>query len=300
MRRVDAVFGGRPVCGYATGSYGRLEATGESDLDVFFLYDGASGGRELRRSDAVRLLAAAVTTADRLGFEPLTDRFLEVHDLQRMETALGSPEDDMDNAFTARMLMLLESRPIYNAGEFERMLDAVIGFYYRDYAGHETDFVPMFLLNDVLRYWRTLCLNYEQKWASRAVATPELKADRAYDNLKLRFNRLWTCFSFIAPLAAAPPGVHPDDVVKLARTTPVDRFGRLGKNQPAAGPIVERLLQRYAWWLAQVAKPSALKESLKTPARRQELRGEARGLGDDVYELLQTTLPSERLRPLLV
>ena len=80
-----------------------------------------------------------------------------------MEEVLGSPEDDGLNAFTARMLLLLESRPVYNAERYRRILKAVIGFYYRDFSDHSEHFRPTFLINDILRFWRTLTLNYEHE-----------------------------------------------------------------------------------------------------------------------------------------
>jgi signal-transduction protein with cAMP-binding, CBS, and nucleotidyltransferase domain len=37
---VRPLLGGKPICLYATGSYGRLEGWSGSDVDLFFLYDG--------------------------------------------------------------------------------------------------------------------------------------------------------------------------------------------------------------------------------------------------------------------
>src|SRR5438309_1594126 len=56
---------------------------------------------------------------------------------------------------------LLESQPLSDAAIYERLLEQIIGFYYRDFADHADDFLPIFLINDILRFWRTLTLNYE-------------------------------------------------------------------------------------------------------------------------------------------
>ena len=37
---VRPILADRPICVYATGSYGRLEAWPGSDADLFFLYEG--------------------------------------------------------------------------------------------------------------------------------------------------------------------------------------------------------------------------------------------------------------------
>lgn len=43
---------------------------------------------------------------------------------------LGSPEDDSTNASTARMLLLLESQPIYDEVLYGSLLERIISFYY--------------------------------------------------------------------------------------------------------------------------------------------------------------------------
>jgi hypothetical protein len=81
-------------------------------------------------------------------------RYLEVQYVHEMERVLGSPRDDSLNAFTARMLLLLESQPLYADGIYGRLLTRIIGFYYRDFSDRAKDFLPVFLINDILRFWR--------------------------------------------------------------------------------------------------------------------------------------------------
>jgi len=80
----------------------------------------------------VRLAAALVDATEQMGFPPFTGdgEYLEVHYVQRMEDVLGSREDDSINAFTARMLLLLEGRPILGPDIYERLLARVVGFYF--------------------------------------------------------------------------------------------------------------------------------------------------------------------------
>jgi UTP:GlnB (protein PII) uridylyltransferase len=53
---VRPLLAGKPICLYATGSYGRLEGWSGSDVDVFFLYDGETSptGSRGRRSRSSR------------------------------------------------------------------------------------------------------------------------------------------------------------------------------------------------------------------------------------------------------
>ncbi len=106
-------------------------------------------------------------------------KYLEVLSVSEMEAVLGSPRDDSLNAFTARMLLLLESQPLDYEELYETLLKRIIGFYYRDFPDHEAEFVPVFLLNDILRFWRTLTLNYEHhRLKLRDLAGDELVARR--------------------------------------------------------------------------------------------------------------------------
>ena len=56
--------------------------------------------------------------------------------------------------------MLLESKPLFNETLYDSQMDEIVGLYFRDDVDRSS-FKPLFLLNDLLRFWRTLCLNYE-------------------------------------------------------------------------------------------------------------------------------------------
>jgi hypothetical protein len=52
--------------------------------------------------------------------------------------------------------------------------------------------VPAFLANDILRIWRTFCVNYEARTETEPA---EKKAKRKLKNYKLEHSRLLTCYS---------------------------------------------------------------------------------------------------------
>jgi hypothetical protein len=76
---------------------------------------------------------------------------------------------DTNTNLTRRMLLLLESRELH--GDVRRTaIEQILGRYL--YASHAPGQPPRFLLNDVVRYWRTICVDFEgkgadTKWASR-------------------------------------------------------------------------------------------------------------------------------------
>jgi len=166
---------GHPLCVYVTGSYGRLEAWEKSDIDPFFLYDSADETQRFPWTSFVRLSARLIDVAGEMGFPPFSKdgEYLEVQYVSEMERVLGSRRDDSLNAFTARMLLLLESRPLHDEDVYLRLLKRIIGFYYRDFEDHADSFLPTFLVNDILRFWRTLTLNYEHHRLSLDTALAE-------------------------------------------------------------------------------------------------------------------------------
>jgi len=171
---------------YVTGSYGRHEAHRGSDLDLFFVFDGE---RPIEKTAKILIDAELIKIARDMGFPPFSNdaKYLEIHSLQEMLDKLGGAEDDFKNFFTARMLLLLESRPIYGDTAYKRILTEIIDAYFRDYHDHTGDFRPLFLVNDILRFWKTLCLNYENR-RNRPDERAE-KNKHHLKNLKLKFSR---------------------------------------------------------------------------------------------------------------
>jgi hypothetical protein len=92
--------------------------------------------------------------------------YLDHYTIEQLVGGLGTPEDDANNTFTARMLLLLESRSLLGEDVHADAIDRVLDRYWRDYDGRHGDFVPAFLANDILRMWRTFCVNYEARTTS--------------------------------------------------------------------------------------------------------------------------------------
>lgn len=301
------VVRGRRLCAYATGSYGRLEAGADSDIDLFFLCD-VDVEAAFPFTVFVRLAAAIVEATEEMGFPPFTGegQYLEVHYVQRMEDVLGSPEDDSINAFTARMLLLLESRPVFAPQVYERLLERVVSFYYRDFADYPDTFVPTFLTNDILRFWRTLTLNYEHKRLKlrrlEGDALRVQKADSALKNYKLKISRLLTCFSMVAALASRVSPVTESDVLILCGQTPRERLRSLADQHGSAAGLVSELEKRYEAFLDSVQRPEAeILAEFEDPGRRKTALSDAGEFGDRLYDLVTATAADEqRLRYLLI
>jgi hypothetical protein len=88
------------------------------------------------------------------------------------------------------------------------------------------NFRPVFLANDITRFWKTLCLNYEHK-RNRTDKGYEAKRKSHLKNFKLKFSRLLTCFSMVASLCDLDEADHPDKAISLVKMPPVKRLERI-------------------------------------------------------------------------
>lgn len=309
LSSVDQLLADEPLCIYATGSYGRLEAWEQSDIDLFFLADGHPDERPISSLRFIRLTARLIDLTEEMKFPAFTGdgQYLGVQYVDQMEEVLGSPQDDRLNAFTARMLLLLESRPIYRTELYDDLLKRVVDFYFRDLEGHEDDFEPVFLSNDILRFWRTLTLNYENKrfrisQLEDASEQTEARAQSALKNYKLKQSRLATCFSMILQLASDPLPILPSRVLELCELTPQERFKALrGRGDSQADQRIERLDEMYGKFLNRVQTPEEqLVECFREPGERKNLLDEATLYGAEIFALLGELTTPDRMRRLVV
>ena len=97
------------------------------------------------------------------------------------------------------MLLLLESKPLFNEQLYHQVILDIINVYFNDYAKHEKNFKPIFLANDIIRFWKTMCLNYEEK-RKRHENDSTSRYKYRVKNLKLKFSRLTTCYSLLCCL----------------------------------------------------------------------------------------------------
>ena len=259
LKEAEALAAAR-ACVYATGSYGRGEPSSHSDLDLFILAKNEADGKSLlRKLDEIRIKADLIEVTKRLGFKDFSrdGQYLEQHTLYEFTNALGTEHDDVTNTFTARLLLLLESCPLVEASVHEQMINDVVAAYWRDYQDHKSDFLPAFLSNDILRLWRTFCVNYE----ARTTRRPDLeKAKGKIHNFKLKHSRMLTCYSALLCLLAIygqQKTVHPTDALAIIRRTPTERLEWLRDLPHLASSrnTIDALLDQYAIFLKTTDAP---------------------------------------------
>lgn len=303
---------GEHTCIYAVGSGGRGELSAHSDLDLFLVKHG-----EPRRVDEIRLQSAVVRALRAEGFEdPSNDAsFLKLHAAEHLIERLGEPRDDSENTFTVRMLLLLESRALLGERAHGELARKSLDAYWKNTEAHREDYLPIILLNDIIRYWRMILLNYESKTAEkqramerrqlapdspeRKKAEIELEADKNFRSYKLRFSRCLLCYSSVAYLMAEAlrtkaekdrAHVTREVVDRMVGLTPLERLdeaidrARFAPGVPELGASLKEL---YAQFLKDTDRSKTEIRAVFSDRRaRKPLFSAAKVFGDKMYDFI--------------
>lgn len=298
------------ACVYATGSFGRFEASIHSDLDLFILGksdgDGTSGKSSLlRRLDEICLKADLIEVTRKLQIPEFSGdgRYLTHYSISDLTGTLGRPEDDVTNTFTARLLLLLESKPLLEDIVYRDLIGEVIAAYWKDYEDHKNDFMPAFLANDILRLWRTFCVNYEARTKS---VPDEEKVKRKIKNYKLKHSRLLTCYSallYMLFIYVKNKTVSPSDVVRMSDMTPTERLEWLEREDISSDSrdTISELLGKYEHFLECTnAEERELIERFSDREKSLEYISAAYCFGDLAFKALELIGNENRFYRLLV
>lgn len=288
------------ACVYATGSFGRVEASEHSDLDLFIVSEVDGTERKLTRLKEILIKAELIKSADLHKLPPFSGdgKYLISYSVADLVDRLGERSDDSENTLTARLLLLLESRPLIGDPVHSRVIEAVIDAYWKDYSNHPDGFMPAFLTNDILRLWRTFCLNYE---ADLRKLTPEKKAKGKLKNYKLRHSRMLTCFSAIIYLLfifSRHGSVRQKDAVEMALKSPSERLLRVSEKSedPRVAEAINELLRQYDSFLEKTnCDEDALLGSIEADS---EMLDDSMCFGDNVFRILRLLGEQEKAWPL--
>jgi predicted nucleotidyltransferase len=212
------------------GSLARGEYTPGSDVDWVLLVDGIADPEHLTSS-----LEVAKWLLDHSyegpGPEGIFGGLAFASDLIHR---IGG-EDDTNANTTVRLLSLLESTAIGQAGAYDRVLNNVLRRYVMEDYGwvhaRNPANLPRFLLNDIVRYWRTLAVDFAYKRRERGGAQWALKTAKLRLSRKLIYvSGLLMCYSCALDpsIAQATPS---EDNAELALAT-VDHLSARVKQTP--------------------------------------------------------------------
>ncbi|MGC2448178.1 MAG: nucleotidyltransferase domain-containing protein [Candidatus Sulfotelmatobacter sp.] len=242
------------------GSLARGEWTTKSDLDWTYLIDGGANSDHLKISQEIQRHLKEAGYAEP-GPTGIFGNMAFSHDIIHQ---IGGQYDTNKNT-TQRILLLLESCPIGRRTEAnERVLRAVINRYLeedvhpltRDSKRYR---VPRFLLNDIVRFWRTMAVDFASKQRDRAGEGWGLR------NAKLRMSRklifasgLLVCFSATLDADLNDQISTDKDAIKLklvnhirdrVRLTPLEILARSIEQYGVPDTTAKELFGAYAEFL---------------------------------------------------
>lgn len=214
------------------GSLARHEFTHGSDVDWTLLVDGAASAEHpatARRIEGRLREKELKEPAPGGAFGNLTFS----HDLIHR---IGG-EDDSNSNTTQRLLLLLESTPIGSSDAYNRVVRNILERYIEEDLigpGDSPYRVPRFLLNDVVRYWRTMAVDFAHKRRARGAKGWALRTAKLRMSRKLMYAAgLVSCYSCEYEFGAQRTAYEPrqreratvqivDHLLNLVRKTPLD------------------------------------------------------------------------------
>lgn len=266
------------------GSLARSEWTQGSDLDWTLLVDGQCDPSHTQTSQSIR------GRLDELGFigpggSGLFGGLAFSHEILHR---IGGENDTNQNT-TQRILLLSESEAFGKREAWDRVLRQIIHRYVSDDRGFRygsgAHRVPRFLLNDVVRYWRTVTVDFAYKQRDQAGLKWALR------HLKLSFSRklifaagMMTCFLCDTPavrqaLEEGKLEAAEDRVRELVRLTPLERVALGLRHFRVDESVSSKLLKSYNVFLSTMNDPEKRGElerlthdEVATSALFQELR----------------------------
>ncbi len=177
------------------GSLARDEATSNSDIDWTLLVDGIADPQHLNVAQEISRRVAEMQVKPP-GNEGTFGNLAFSHDILHW---IGG-EDDSNANTTRRMLLLLESQPLGRPEACDRVLNNVLSRYLTEDLGlwqkTKDRGVPLFLLNDIARYWRIMVVDFAYKQRTRANQGYALRSIKLGLSRKLIYaSGLLACFS---------------------------------------------------------------------------------------------------------
>jgi len=227
----------------AAGSYGRYEAGPPSDLDYYIISMPDANATD----DIMSIVSSGATE---LGIElPSEDGVFSVKiPYDNILNKLGNKEETIAE-LAQRLLPLIESAPIYNFGLCAEITGNILEKYmdlHRDSPEKEA----VILLNDLIRFFRYICANYQykswhdgSKWVLR--------------NIKLRHSRVIMYAGLLFVILNASKKEYYLEKEKYIKSmlnyTPIERISKIMEEN---GHSAHTLLYNYDYFLGMINQES--------------------------------------------
>jgi predicted nucleotidyltransferase len=220
QNELDKKLENQNICVVTTGSYARGEASDESDMDYFVI---VKNGKHDLSYDEKQIIINTINryiSKDSGDTGTFGNNAIEV--LEDMLKNIGG-SDDTNIKITRRMLFLLESKALYNNNIYDEIMDKLLNIYVKNIKKEQ---ITRFLLNDIIRYYRTITVDFEFK-------TSEVGKSWGLRNIKLTYSRKLIYFAGILCVAKTMDLSKEDKInylKKIFNLTPLDRVNNIIKD----------------------------------------------------------------------
>ncbi len=226
------------------GSIGRLEASDQSDADYIMIVRKKEDGERNIGIMNTYLRGLQLSTPNPKGV------FATARTIDELISEAGTAGESLD-ILGKRMLLLLESRAVYSDAGYRETIDTVLNRY-ATYLMTEPTKEFVFLLNDLIRYFRFICVNYEsnfrrenEKWCIR--------------NVKLRHSRVVMYAGLLLLIGeASKQGAKIEWLREQLSLTPLDRIAAVYKFNDDRS--FARVAGLYNVFLSQLSKQEVREE----------------------------------------
>ncbi|MBY0481474.1 MAG: hypothetical protein K2Q21_08970 [Chitinophagaceae bacterium] len=241
------------LCIYVGGALGRHEGNPFSGIDLFLIKSGKQETQKVSKLSKTIIDAELIRIIAELGFPSFSNdgEFLNIHYLENIIEELGIPDDDGNGSLTARMSLLLEGCPVYNEDFYYEAGKTIVSAYCNnDLYISPLGFTPVFLVNDIIRYWKTLHLyglyqkNDDEKneWG------------HVY-NFKVIFSKKIACYSFIMLVMSRHKTLTEDFIFEIIKMKPIQRLVELKRYTIELEPLVDEIIKIYTSFISLNDQP---------------------------------------------
>lgn len=269
-----------------TGSFGRLEASSESDIDLF-IFCGKESTKHYILYKKEEIEACIKKYIPKEAGDTGTFGVDAVDVFDNILKNIGGG-DDTNKSLTRRMLFLLEGKAIYNKDIFDNYKKTLITKYLNSSSEGKLD---KYLLNDVIRYYRTITTDFQHKvdaggksWGIR--------------NIKLRYSRKLLYFAGVMAIAHANEAQQ--DITKRTQEIsnsldipPLERIYKISSTK-AKPELIESIFSQYEFFLSCISdsEKRADLDRIKDKSERlnstlyNQLSDKSTEFTDNLYKLL--------------
>jgi hypothetical protein len=267
---------------FINGSFARRESSEGSDVDFYIVTQTDDPNPEW--ADQVKAAIEKI-----VPINPAEDgAFYHVEQLETLIKNIGGGHDNNHN-ITRRMLLLLEGEWLFNGSGLKDIRRKILERYIAD--GITDHQLALFLLNDIIRYYRTMAVDYEFKTVETKNAKPW-----AIRNIKLIFSRKLLYASGLFSVATTADRTRSQKISELERLfdlTVIDRMKAI------CGAAADPMLDSYNHFLSKLEDTSMRNhlDSLKKEQRQddiifRDLKNEGHHFTRELLRLFEITYDS--------